>query len=172
MNSVTTSRAINSPVGDVWALWADFGNVFEWHPFVSHSYLLGDADQPVGVGTRRQCDMTDGKNSVREEIVEFEPEQKMQVSVYEGTMPLKSALGTIRFSPLSGARTRLEIRMDFEPKFGLIGRLMAPMMRRQFRGMFTQMLETTETEVRARRTADERRASETVDSVTPIVATS
>ncbi len=164
MNSVTTSRAIDAPVSDVWALWADFGNVFEWHPFVGHSYL-------VGVGTRRQCDMSDGKNSVREEIVAFEPEQKMQISVYEGTMPLKSALGTIRFSPLSGARTRLEIRMDFEPKFGLIGRLMAPMMRRQFRGMFSQMLERTETEVRARRESAAKRSIETGSSVTPIAAT-
>ena len=63
MNSVTVSKAIDAPIDAVWAPWADFGNVYTWHPIVEHSELVGDSvDQPIRVGSKRQCDFADGKN--------------------------------------------------------------------------------------------------------------
>ena len=172
MNSVTVSRAIEAPVDAVWAPWEDFGNVYNWHPFVSRSRIVGKDGQKTGVGARRQCDLSDSKNWVREEIIGFEPGRELKVEVYEGTMPLKSALATVRFAALSGNRTRVELRMDFQPKFGVVGRLMAPMMKRQFRSMFTQLLEASEHEARKSTLTSESDVADVVPDSVPLGASS
>ncbi|MEM8814554.1 MAG: SRPBCC family protein [Pseudomonadota bacterium] len=147
MYNVTVARTLNAPLDAVWESWADFGNVAVWHPLVAHSKLLGDPAEAVQVGSRRQCDLADGKNWVREEIVEMQQDRRIGIKLYEGTMPLKTALATVAFGTPDAARTRVHLSMDFEPKFGLLGRLMAPMIKRQFKRMFAEILATNERHV-------------------------
>ncbi len=140
MATVLVSKNFDLPSDALWASWADFGNVYTWHPFVEKSRLVEGTDGKVRVGTRRQCDLVDGKNWVREEIVAMDEGRQLKIDMYDGTMPIKAALATITIAALSKNRTRVDVRMDFQPKFGILGRLMAPLMKRQFTNMFTELL--------------------------------
>ena len=144
MADVTVNRTVNAPVADVWAAWDDFGAIERFNPNLKASYLIGDsADQgpPTGVGATRQCDLKDGRNHIRERIVDYAPERRMVVDIYDGTMPLESATATITFEPTAAERTRVTMRMDFRPKFGPLGTLMVPMMKPQFRRMLQGLLD-------------------------------
>lgn len=77
--------------------------------------------------------MKDGKNFVREEIVDYVPQQRMAIKIYDGTMPMKSALATISFKALSDQVTEVSFDMEFIPKMGVIGLMMVPMMKGMMR---------------------------------------
>ena len=141
MARVTVTRRINAPIEDVWKTWDDFGNIFRFNPNLKHSRLLSDPGKPTGVGTERQCDFADGKNWIRERILEYRPMKSLKVDVYDGTMPLKSMVATITFEEVRTGRTRIRMSADFELKMGLIGKLMTPLMRRQFRPMLQALLD-------------------------------
>ena len=141
MARVTVAKRIAAPVDAVWRSWEDFGNVYRFNPNLKFSRLLSDPGQPTGVGSERQCDLADGKNWIRERIVEFRPQESLKVEVFDGTMPMKSMLATITFEEISGGRTRVRMSVDFEPKLGVVGRLMVPLMRRQFRSMLQAFLD-------------------------------
>ncbi|MEM9164691.1 MAG: hypothetical protein AAGC54_16695 [Cyanobacteria bacterium P01_F01_bin.4] len=72
---------------------------------------------------------------MREEVLEYVPNQCMKIDIYEGTMPLKCAIATLNFKQISRTRTEVTMTIDFEPKIGLLGKLMVPMMKPKFKGM-------------------------------------
>lgn len=86
-------------------------------------------------------DMADGKNFVREQIVGYQPQRKIEIDVYDGSLPLKSARASFDFREKGAGRTEVSMTMDFVPKFGIIGALMIPMMKPQFRKMLKSMLD-------------------------------
>ncbi|MEL6207810.1 MAG: SRPBCC family protein [Pseudomonadota bacterium] len=147
MAHVIVEKVVSATPADVWASWDDFGNIAKFNPNLAGSHLL--ADQATGVGATRQCDMKDGKNHIRERIVEYAPKQRMVVDIYEGTMPLKKAVATIVLSPAGSGRTRVQMKMEFQPKFGLLGALMVPMMKPQFRKMLQALLDGNATYVQS-----------------------
>ena len=141
MAILTVAKNVDAPIGEVWESWADFGNIYRFNPNLKHSRLLSDASEPVGVGSTRHCDMADSKNWIRERIVDYRPHQSVKIDVYEGTLPLKSMLATFDFEKLSNDRTRVQMKVEFEPKMGIVGRLMVPLMKRQFRPMLQSLLD-------------------------------
>jgi len=170
MHNITVGKTLNAPRDAVWASWADFGNIAVWHPFVSNSKLLGDPAEPVQLGSRRQCDLADGKNVVRERIVEFTPPERLKIEMYDGTLPMKTVIATISFGAPDAGRTRVVMAMDFEPKYGLLGKLMVPMIKRQFRKMFTELLEANERNALERRGGRTGGADETAGPASPALA--
>lgn len=148
MADVIVDRIVNAPPTAVWQSWDDFGGIAAFNPNLASSHLLGS--QPTGRGATRQCDMKDGKNHIRERIIEYVPNEKMVIDIYEGTMPLKKAVATITLSSLGGDRTRVVMKMEFVPKFGPLGALMVPMMKPQFRKMLQGLLDGNAAYVEAR----------------------
>ena len=68
------------------------------------------------------------------------PQKQLVLDIYEGTMPLKKAVATFDFDQLGPNRSRVTMRMEFEPKMGLIGRMMTPLMKKKFAKMLVQLL--------------------------------
>ena len=132
MPIVTVKTVINAPASKVWEAWDDFGNIDRFNPNVKRSFLIGGSAD-TGLGATRQCDLADGRNHIKERIVEYIPHRSMVVDIYAGTIPLKSATAAIQLRALGGIQTELTFTMDFVPKMGLIGRLLAPLMKPQFR---------------------------------------
>ena len=62
-------------------------------------------------------------------------EQKLLTDIYEGTLPLKSALVTFAFSEEGNDLTDVSMTMAFKPKFGPSGALMAPKLRAMMQGL-------------------------------------
>lgn len=139
MAKVTVSRTVNAPVEKVWASWDNFGEIYKFNPNLQHSHLI-QGSQATGKGAKRQCDINDGKNWIREEVLEYVPNQTMKINIYEGTMPLKREIATLNFKPISNHQTEVTMIMEFEPKMGILGKLMVPMMKSKFKGMLNALL--------------------------------
>ena len=139
MQTITVKKIVEAPVEQVWESWDDFGNIYKFNPSISASRLL--SDDSTGIGARRECDLKDGKNWVREKIVDYVPLKKMRIDIYDSSMPIKTMSATVTFRAIADAKTEVTFWAEFEPKFGFLGRLMAPLMKRQFRPMLASMLD-------------------------------
>lgn len=137
MAKINLTQIVEASPDVVWQSWDDFGNIAKFHPALESSHLLGA--KTTGEGAMRQCNLSDGKNHVQERIVEYIPNRKMVVDIFNGTMPLKRAVATISLKPL-GSKTQVDMQMEFTPKFGVFGQLMVPMMKPQFRKMIGALL--------------------------------
>lgn len=140
MPDVTVKSTVNASVAKVWQSWDAIADIYVFSPGIKSSYLL-NGSAATGLGARRQCDFVDGKNHIREEIVGYEPERKLVIDIYEGTMPLRSVVATFRFTSRAREITDVSMTMAFKPKFGPVGALMVPMMKRQFRPILQSMLD-------------------------------
>lgn len=65
----------------------------------------------------------------------------MKIDVYDGSLPLKSMTASIEVEKISERRTRVRFTADFVPKFGILGKLMAPLMKRQFEPLLQALLD-------------------------------
>lgn len=142
MPKIILTRQIAAPLGKVWESWDDFGNIYQFHPGLEHSRLTEDTKATRGVGCRRQCDMANGKDWIREEIVEYVPEKLIRLAVYDGTMPLEKAEATFYFETAGKKDTKVTLRMEFMPKFGVFGLLMIPMIKMMFKKRLGLLLDT------------------------------
>lgn len=131
MASVQGKRIIEAPVSEVWAAWDDFGEIQQFHPGLNASFLI-EQSAPTGLGAKRQCNLSDGKTYLKEEIIGYAPEQQMIVDIYGTNAPIKKALATVNFRALGANRTEVTMHLDFIPKLGILGQLLVPMMKKQF----------------------------------------
>ncbi|MEM7056052.1 MAG: SRPBCC family protein [Pseudomonadota bacterium] len=152
MAKVAVTTTVKAPLEQVWASWDDFGNIYRFNPNLKGSYLL-PGSQPTGPGARRQCDLADGKNYIREKIIGYQDQKEMVIDIYEGTMPLKSAVAILSFRSTGSDQTVVTMEMDFKPKFGPIGALMVPMMKPKFRQMLQALLDANAAYVENGKTA-------------------
>lgn len=139
MAQVSVAKIIDAPIANVWATWDAFGDIYKFNPGVRRSRLLENSAE-TGLGAKRQCDLTDGKNYVREEIVEYIPQKRMKIRIIGGTMPMKCADAIISFSAHKSHTTRVQFDMNFEPRPGLLGRMMVPMMKVMMRKSIIRIL--------------------------------
>lgn len=94
------------------------------------------------------CDLADGKNWIRERVIDWQPGRAMTVDVYEGTMPLASANVTFGVEALGPSRARVAMTMDYQPKMGVLCAVLdAVVLRRMMRGMLGKVLEGLDREV-------------------------
>ena len=141
MEVIVVKKTVQAPLAAVWDSWDDFGNIALFNPNLKASSLLGDSPTPTGEGTRRECELKDGKNYLRERIVGYEKHRRMVVDVYESSMPIKSMLATIEFRAISDSITEVSFTARFAPKGGVLGKLIGPVMRRQFTPMLQAALD-------------------------------
>ena len=145
MSSVSSTRNLNLPAERVWEALADFTNVQRFHPFVKTTDKLSDNDR--GLGAVRRCNFYDDGEAV-EEITDWREGEGYTLEVKASSMPLKKATATLGVRPIDDASSAVTIEMDFIPKFGLVGRIMAPlMMKPMMRKMFANVLSGLERHV-------------------------
>lgn len=140
MADVIVNRIVNAPLQAVWDSWDAFSQIASFNPLLSDSYLIDNSPE-TGVGACRQCVFSDGKNYVREKIIVYSPQSQLVLDVYAGTVPVSSAITTLDFKAMGPDRSRVTMRMAFEPKYWIVGRIMAPAMKRQFAKMLGQLLD-------------------------------
>ncbi len=139
MSTVTVTRTIPVDTRTVWAALADFGGIHRFHPYLESSPILNGKAR--GEGAERRCEFKDG-NHICERVVEWKEGESMTVDIYEGSMPLARAQGTLAVVPeSSGTEATVTFTMDYTPKMGPLGALMdVLMMRRKFTGMMEEIL--------------------------------
>jgi hypothetical protein len=104
MHNVTVKREINHDVESVWNVLDDFGTVHKYNPY-------------------------DG-SSLKETIIKYTPNQGYSFRLSDFSLPLKSATSHFQLEPLDKDKSLLSVTIEFEPKYGPIGWLMAKLLMR------------------------------------------
>jgi uncharacterized membrane protein len=128
MAAIVESVEIARTPEDVYAYLDKLDKHGEWQDTIVSTKI--DSDGPVRVGTRatdRRRVPGGMKVNTTYEIVEYDPPRRTRFQVING--PVRPA-GTITVEPLDdGTRSRLTLELDFQGHG--IGKLLAPMARRQ-----------------------------------------
>jgi len=85
--------------------------------------------------------MADGKNWINEKVIKSEKNKQLVIDIYEGTLPFKSAIGTIDFRIVNPHQTDVSFTMNFKPKMGIIGLILTPLMKRMFKPSLQDLLD-------------------------------
>ncbi len=98
MSVIRIEKPIARPAATVWPLLSDFGSIDYFNPHVSESRILEGAPK-TGLGAERHCDLKDGRNWVRERVVDWRPGAGYTVDIYEGTMPIEKITTSLGVEP-------------------------------------------------------------------------
>ncbi len=127
MHSITVKREMNNNVEAVWHVLDDYGTVYKYNPGVETSEILGE--KRTGLGARRVCNFYDG-SSLKETIVKYVPHQGYSFELSDFALPLKRATSHFQLEPISKDKCLLSVTIEFVPKFGPLGWLMAKLLMR------------------------------------------
>ncbi|MBY0579826.1 MAG: SRPBCC family protein [Burkholderiales bacterium] len=126
MTIIEIEKVLSAPRSLVWEKLSDFGNVHIFHPVVEKSALIGS--RQCGLGAKRTCTFYDGKGHVEEEITGWHEGRSMTVALRDGTMPVRKAVFRFDLEEAGTNTTRLNLRGEFEMKWGVLGKIMGPVM--------------------------------------------
>jgi uncharacterized protein YndB with AHSA1/START domain len=139
MTKIVVEQIVEAPVAEVWKSWDNFGNIASFNPNLKASFLL-EGSAKSGLGAQRQCDMSDGKNYLREEVIEYVPEEKLAINIFEATIPMKSGTATFELTPVGKGRTQVRMTMNMVPKMGVVGAMLLGAMKPKFKAMLQDLL--------------------------------
>ncbi len=139
MADIVKEETINASAAEVWAAWDKFGDIADWHPGLEKSALL-EGSEPTGLGARRRCDFTGGKQHILEEIVGYEAGKSMAVHIYDGNIPVQSAKVTFRVKPEGPNKTTVSAEVDFKMKMGVLGAVIKPLAKKQLGNDIAKLL--------------------------------
>ena len=140
MIRINKQTIVNAPIEQVWASWDRFGDIKAFNPNLRASSLLSGS-VATGVGAKRRCDLSDGKTSIFEEIVDYAPQEHMTVVLFDGNVPIKRGTIRIDLESVSSNQTRLLVNAEFQMKFGVLGKLMGVFAKSQLASSFDRLLE-------------------------------
>ena len=141
MRAITVNREIEAPTQAVWDVLADFPNIAHWNGGVKKSYAT--SDETEGVGATRHCDLAPA-GSLEETIREWAPLERLVITIDSASkVPIKQGRATFSLSATGDSATNVQIAYEFEPKWGILGILIRPVLDRQlrkgFRGFLTDL---------------------------------
>ncbi len=137
MRQITVQRSMPAPRSAVWAVLADFPNIAQWNSGVAKSYATSDAIG--GVGAQRHCDLSPA-GTLEETIRAWDPENKMVVSIDSATkLPIRRGEVTFTLTE-QGDGSATEIDYRYDTKWGVVGRLMGPLLDSQLTKGFNGFL--------------------------------
>lgn len=140
MTHVRVTHSTTARSETCWALMADFANIDFFNPHLKESRLL-EGSPKSGLGTLRQCDLKDGKNYIREKVIDWQEGRSYTVDIYDGTMPVDGTVTTLGLLPQTPTGTLLYMETRYVPRHGIFGRALdALVLRRMFEAMLSKVI--------------------------------
>ena len=127
MHAITVKRQLNNNVEAVWKVLDNYGAIYKYNPSVETSEILGE--KITGLGASRVCHFYDG-SSLKETIIKYVPNQGYSFELSDYALPLKHATSHFQLEPLPGNNSLVSVTLEFQPKFGPLGWLMAKLLMR------------------------------------------
>lgn len=140
MQKIIVERTINAPKSIVWDKLSDIGNVYIFNPMVERSALVGE--QTCGVGTKRTCALGAGsgmKGHLEEEVIGWKEGESLTIRINSGPMPTKHMALKFDLREISANQTNIKAVVEYQMKWGLMGKLMGVMMKPQLNSMVTKI---------------------------------
>jgi hypothetical protein len=110
---VSVHKRISAPRAAVWARYADHLSWNDWARIGRVRLVREGNPRPNGVGCVRV--ISSGGISVHEEVISFEPPERMTYRVLRGGLPIRDHLGEVRFEE-DGASTLVTWRCRFQSR--------------------------------------------------------
>lgn len=127
MTVLENSIRIDAPLDRVWSVLASLDALDRYDPGIKKSEVVSPSKE--GLGSARRCDLTPG-GWFKERVVAFEPNESLAFELFECTLPVRRLRHSYTLTNDDGA-TLVQQRMEYELKFGPLGRLMDAMMVRK-----------------------------------------
>jgi len=118
---------MNVSVEKVWAVLDDYVGLAKYSNGVETTTLIGD--KTTGLGAKRHC-VFYNKDSVVEEITQYEENKLFTVELTELSAPLKSMIASFRIEKRSETSCEVFMTMDFGVRFGPLGIVLGILMMR------------------------------------------
>jgi ligand-binding SRPBCC domain-containing protein len=151
MTVLENSVRIDAPLEKVWSVLATLDALERYDPGVVKSAIVTPIHE--GPGAARRCDLKPG-GWFKERIAEWKPNQSLSFELFECTLPVRRLKHRYTLTP-DGSGTTVHQRMEYELKFGPLGKLMDAMMVRRkwdagIKGFFSGLKHYVETGDRPR----------------------
>jgi len=129
MTVLENSIRIDASPERVWSVLASLDALAKYDPGVSKSEIVSPARD--GLGASRRCDLKRG-GWFKERVADWRPNEALSFELYECTLPVRRLRHDYTFVREGGA-TVVRQRMEYELKFGLLGKFLdAVMVRRKW----------------------------------------
>jgi ligand-binding SRPBCC domain-containing protein len=146
MTVLENSIRIDAPPDKVWSALASLDALERYDPGVKKSEIVSATRE--GPGAARRCDLTPG-GWFKEKVGDWRPQEAISFELFECTLPVRRLRHSYTLAP-DGGGTLVRQRMEYELKFGPLGKLMdAVMVRRKWnagiKGFFAGLKRYVET---------------------------
>jgi ribosome-associated toxin RatA of RatAB toxin-antitoxin module len=121
MSQLEISRIIPQSPEKVWSIISDFGGIHRFHSGVESSPIQNG--KPSGLGSERECLLYSGQR-ITEVVSGYREGEWMQVSITKGSLPLNDVIVEFQITKTSEGQSKVDVRMDYHPKYGPMGKLM------------------------------------------------
>jgi ligand-binding SRPBCC domain-containing protein len=137
MQTIDVSTHIHAPIEKVWEFWANHEG-YTVLKGVSKAELLEEGrDEKNGVGAVRMERVL--WVTFIEDIVTFDPPNRLEYRVKKSTIPIRHEIGTIDFTSC-GTATDMHLVTRYEVTIPLVGGLLAPILTFIFGTVFQNLL--------------------------------
>jgi ligand-binding SRPBCC domain-containing protein len=137
---------IEAPPEKVWSVLASLDALERYDPGVARSEIVSETKG--GPGSARRCDLVPG-GWFKERVADWRPHEALSFELYECTLPVRRLRHSYTLVA-DGDGTLVRQRMEYQLKFGPLGRLLdAALVRRKWaagvRGFFAGLKRYVET---------------------------
>jgi hypothetical protein len=105
-----------------------FAKIRVWHPSSRPSAIRCGSCE-IGPGAEQQYTLKDRKNYIHERVVDWQEGRSYRIEVFGGTVPMDEILAELAVEP-EGAGSLLRMPIRYRPRWGLLGRLIEPVLLR------------------------------------------
>lgn len=99
------TATVAAPASRVWAVLTDYEGMSSWAPGLKITVVRPGAPEPNGVGAQRRIQAVPGMAPLVEEIIAFEPDQRLSYRGVSG-IPFRNYVGEVVLQP-AGSGTRI-----------------------------------------------------------------
>lgn len=108
----TATTTVAAPADRVWAVLTDYEGMSSWAPGLQVTVVRPGAPEPNGVGAQRRIKAVPGMAPLVEEVVAFEPNQRMSYRGVSG-IPFRNYVGDVVLRPTgSGTEINYTVSAD------------------------------------------------------------
>ena len=120
MTVLENAVRIDAPIDKVWSVLTTLDALDRYDPGVTKSEMVTPARE--GPGSARRCELKAG-GWFKERVADWKPNESLSLELFECTLPVRRLKHSYTLTP-DGSGTLVRQRMEYELKFGPLGKLM------------------------------------------------
>ena len=128
MTTLHNEMTINAPIEKIWAALSNIEELGNYDPTVKTVVAITPAKS--GLGAKRKVDMKDGKNWFEEQATVWKPNEALTYELTACSFPIHKLKHSYSFEKI-GYKTKVKQVMEYQVKFGFIGRILDNLMIRK-----------------------------------------